>query len=547
MITYQTPHLSKSKQDGFYQVMNEARTLFAEQNINILGEGYADIVADDVLFESYKVAMLQGVDAEEMDAMEQLIDNSRVSTLNESVAGITPISSLSVPTLRKLWPRMSMKNVIPTEAVKLPRFSLSYMLPFLLKDGVRHYLPEALMDGGSATSLVEGQPLWRDEIYLADNDYGDGVVDGATKAFSLLETLPAGAVASTGLGDSIDPDFFITTIGVECALSTDATDVEVVEVSGLLIGTGLQGEIFYQVTAAHSAEVDGAGVVSDTLFGKLDRVQGTLQLTSPAGAIKYVKVKGRLSGEMNTHSESVSFEVSTRDVTIGTGVHLNSPLPIEFLQDVQALYNIDGATKSIDIMTNTFALKLDYEVRDFILNAHTRTPKYTAQFDCKPYAQFSGTPKQWREMLKDVIDHQCEQLKQDMMYQGGKFVIVGNPQDTKLIPNINWSFTGSTAERSGVEVDYSVGAVSGEMAYEVVGTSAMPKGALYIIYVSSQDEQMTYKYFPYSFNVEKGTYADPQASYVPSMMMAKRHKLEVFKDSVIRITVLNNNGDVNFV
>jgi len=552
MIQYKTTNLGQTKQDGFSQVLSEAKALFDEQHINILGEGYQEILADTGLFEEYKAAMLKGVDADEMDAMDQLIDNSRMTTLQESISGITPISSLSVPTIRKLWPRMAMKNAIPTEVVKLPKFSVSYLLPYIIKNGVRHYLPEAIMDGGSAADLVEGQGLWNDWVFLADHDYGSGVVDGAAKGFALLDTLPGGAVASAAVGDSVDPDFFVTDVMIVCSHTTGGDPDENVEINQLRVGTGLNGDIFYACSAYHSSDLDGNGdpvagatPTTDNLFGKLDRIAGTLTLASSAGKVIRVKIKGRLSSEFNMHTESVSFDIQTRDITIGTGVHLNAPLPIEFLQDVMAMYNIDGAAKVVDIMTNTLALKLDHELKDFVVEGYARSPIYPAEFDCKPFTQFSGTPKQWREMLKDVIDHYATKLKQANMFTGGKFVIIGNELDCNLLPNVTWTFVGSAGERSGVEADYSLGAISGANRYDIVSTPAMEQGYLYVIFVSSQDEQMTYKYFPYSFNVERG-YSDPQYSYVPSIMIAKRHQTEYFKDAIFRVEIQNNTGAVSW-
>jgi len=555
MIQYQTTTLSSGKKDGFYEVLQECKAAFEENHINILGEGYQEIVSDDTLWEDYKTQMLKGVDPDEVDQLDQLLENSRLSTLQESLSGITPISSLSVPTIRKLWPRMAMKNALPTEVVKLPKFSISYLLPFLIKDGVKHYLPEAIMAGGTGDALVEGQPLYDGEILIADFDPGAGVVDGAGKGFKLLETLPGGAVASSALGDSVDPDFWLTGILIETT-DTQGTPVVAVEaITNLRIGTGLNGDIYYEVSKYAQYDIDnavapatvvaGAVMSKDILIGRLDRDKGTLTLACTGGLVKGVTIKGKLSAEFNLHTESVSFDIKTRDVTIGTGVHLNAPLPIEFLKDVMAMYNVDGAAKIVDIMTNVLALKLDRECSEFIKEAFIRDSKYTGQFDCRPYAQFAGTPKQWREMLKDTIDHHCQKLKQDNMYQGGKFVIVGNDLDIALIPNVSWTFTGTTAERSGVEVDYKLGATTGVHNYEIIGTTSFTQGSLFIFYVSSQDEQMTYKYFPYSFNVEKG-YQDPNYAYVPSLMMAKRHKLEVFKDAIIKIDILNNSGDMNF-
>jgi len=552
MISYKTTNLGAPKQDGYSQVLNEAKALFDEQHVNILGEGYQEILSDNGLFEDYKAAMLKGVDADEQDSLAQLIDNSRMTTLQESLSGVTPISSLSVPTIRKLWPRMAMKNAIPTEVVKLPKFSVSYLLPYIIKNGVRHYLPEAIMDGGSAEGLVEGQSLWNDWLFLADTDYGAGIVDGATKGFDLLGTLPGAAVASAAVGDSVDPDFHVIAVRITTTHSLGGDADAPVDVEQLRIGCGLNGDVFYAVSAYHPSDLDvdgnpltGAVPTTDNLFGRVDRVTGTLTLATTGGFVLGVKIKGKLSSEFNMHTESISFDIQTRDLTIGTGTHLNAPLPIEFLQDVMAMYNIDGAAKVVDIMTNTLALKLDHELRDFIVEGYARDQRYPAEFDLKPYAQFSGTPKAWREMLKDVIDHYATKLKQDRMFTGGKFVIIGNDLDCNLLPNVTWTFVGSAGERSGVEADYSLGAISGANRYEIVSTPAMPQGYLYVIFVSSQDEQMTYKYFPYSFNVEKG-YSDPQYSLVPSIMIAKRHLTEYFNDAIFRIEIKNNTGAVSW-
>jgi hypothetical protein len=487
--------------------------------------------------------MMSGVDASDVESMGQLIDNSRLVTLRENLGGITPISSLSVPTLRKLWPRMALKNAIPTEVVKLPKFSLSYMLPYIFKFGKRYYLPEDIMSGGAGELLVEGQPVYQDEIYLADfTPTGEQApVDGAAKGFCMFNSLPNltgdpnfAPIASKARGDSLDPDFSITEIGL-------LKDAERGVMTNIRVGTGLHGDVYVEV----SATVRGV-TVTDKLFGRLDRVEGTITLACTNGYVEYVKVKGRLSPEFNTESESVSFDIRTRDVTIGTGVHLNAPLPIEFLQDVMAMYNIDGAAKVVDIMTNVLGLKLDYEFRNFIQDSYTVTNnRWAGTFDCEPYAQFAGTPVQWRELLKDVIDHWATRVKQECFFQGGKFVVVGNEVDIRLLPNVTWTFTPSGGEKSGVEVDYTIGACSGAHRYDVIGSPAIPTGALYVFYVSSQDEQMTYKYFPYSFNVEKG-YEDPNHHLVPSIMIAKRHKLERFKDAMIKITIVGNNGDFNF-
>ena len=58
----------------------------------------------------YKSSIMQGVCPAEQNALAELVDNARVSILKESLSGITPISSLSVPVIRRLWPKLALKN-----------------------------------------------------------------------------------------------------------------------------------------------------------------------------------------------------------------------------------------------------------------------------------------------------------------------------------------------------------------------------------------------------------------------------------------------------
>ena len=561
-INYISQNISSGPNDGCALVLREAQDHFQGMHLSILGESIRDIVSDDSVWSDYKTQFMKGVDPAESDALSALMDNSRIGILRESMSGITPISSLSVPTIRRLWPKLALKNAMPTEVVKIPKFSVSYMMPYILRDGVKHMLPESILPGGSAESANMGIRLYTGWIELADfaqvlHDGSTENVSGAQNGFNMLDNLPDGTAATAVVGDSIDPDYSLTAVKMEVTDSKGIVTTE--EITGLNIVCSLQGGFNYEVVAYGAADKEADGTPKpgakknvDRLFGAVNYEQGVLHLASSHGKIKAVKQRGRLSQEFNNHSESVSFDITTREITVGSGQHINAPLPAEFLQDAMAMYNIDGASKIVDIMTTVFAQRLDSEIRDFLISAYSRTnQRYGRVFDCKPPANFYGTPKSWREMIKDVVEYLSQKMRQDHYYQGGEFVIVGNPLDINLFPNVTWIFQGGASNadaggRSGVEVDYTISTWSGVNRYTLVASQNIPQGEIYMFFVSSLDEQMTFKYFPYSFNVEKG-YLDPNFQNVPSLMMAKRHKLETFKDCIAKIRVLNNKGDMNFV
>jgi len=64
-----------------------------------------------------------------------------------------------------------------------------------------------------------------------------------------------------------------------------------------------------------------------------------------------------------------------------------------------------------------------------------------------------------------------------------------------------------------------------------------------MFFIPGIDRLMTYKYYPYTFNVERG-YRDPNMANVPSIMMTKRHTIEEFTPLICQINILNNTGKV---
>ena len=171
--------------------------------------------------------------------------------------------------------------------------------------------------------------------------------------------------------------------------------------------------------------------------------------------------------EYNEESFSVGFDIARQDIDIPTGQHINAPLPIEALNDMMALYQIDGTKETVDLMTNVFASKVDLEILDFLQRCLANRPsneayagelggtkEFVKEFDCRPAAGFAGSPKAWREELKPLIDHLAQKIKNDTYLQGGMFTLVGNPLDVQILANVDWQFRGGQGgNMDGVEAE----------------------------------------------------------------------------------------------
>lgn len=519
---------NQSLNDGASQVLREAHDYFAGHQIGILGESFKEINGSQPLFEQYVEKISAMMPADMAADFAQLCENTRLATLQESMAGIQPITSLTYPILRRMWPRLGVMNALKHEVVKRPKFSISSMVPYIYDaQGNKHALPQALSEAAD-TDLISRKKLSTDAIDTPCND-----VDLLT---------PAGG--SKLNRDYIDVDFYITAVHM---LPNAGDDV----------ATAVKKEVSIELQSASgmlNAEIHADdGSLEDILFGKIDRENGLLTVTSLNQKIAKVEVEGYLSVENNNTSTDVTFDISYEDVDIGSGEQISASMTRQMMTDTMAMYNVDAAAKITDIMSQTLAQKLDLEGLKFLdrMHAKNKTDKsrtqYTSEFNVKPSPNYSGSPKDWREELKTVIDHVAETIKSDSYVTQGEFRIVGSAIDANLIPNADWTFNGSVDEQAGVAVDYSVGSYSGSSAYRVISTNNVKKGKLRMTYVPNQADVMTYKYYPYAFDVHQGDgYRNPNQPNVPGIIMNRRDTYKEVMPLYAEIAILGNDGRVAY-
>lgn len=525
--------VNQSKGDGFGEILKEAFEYFSEQNVQMVS-GFNEILTEDVLFNEYVNRMTIGMNADDANQLTQLLENQRIQILQESTVGqITPIVGLAMPTVRKMWTKCALKNAIPTETAKVPSFTISWMEPYLRDmDGTKHPLPQALRD---ANNHYEKPQLYNEYIEVP-----------ADTQNLLTLTKYDGVSASQENHDAIDPILFIEYVKMgKTTADTVETASEVKVDIKLHIENGFYGLV--TLVDEDGVPVLDAGTqkpITDQLFGTINLETGEFSVACVKGLIKAVKFKGWLTHENNTRTQSVSFDIRRKDIRIGTGAHINAPLPIEFLQDTMALYNIDASVEVVDLMSNVVAQKLDREIIDFFENSFKQSGSpFIGTFDVKPSAGFAGSPTEWRSEIRTTIDWWANRLKEYTQFTQGYFVIFGNPIDINLIPDISWTFRSVQGEQAGVNVNYDFGVMTATNTFQVVASSNVEPGKLTMFFVPNTASYMTYKYYPYTFNIEKG-YLDPQMPNVPSIMMTKRHTIEELIPMQVQINILHNDGSL---
>lgn len=573
MSTQYRDFQNDNNQDGFSALLESASDMFkAEHRMNILGEGIKDIITDKVAFNDYVEKLTEGLDATESKQVEQLFRNARVQTLQESVAGIQPHASLTMPVIRKMWARIALKYAIPTEPVKVPAFSVAFTSPYVLNpDGTKTPLPTAI--NGVTPDIMN--PVSNTRVDMAKQaDLTIDTVKGL-KADGLQKGLVPVKYPRNNIGEfgtkvdpihhKLDKSAMIARVAVKFNDTVDFTAIVEPRLKADLYGRLYKEMIVDAVDADENVKQ-----VKVILMGSFDfenckvmlfanvlkeSAEGSANFdTAIAGAEVAFVVDGFFTHETHNESVNVAISIFKRDIEIGTGTHIENSLQLEFLQDAMAMYSIDGAAETIDVMSNVVAQKLDVEIYQFLVNSAARLTMdpdsdsyngagFHAEFDVKPSAGYTGSPKEWREELKTVIDHFAIKMKSTKFFYNGYFCIIGNPLDTALIPNVNWTFNKITDDQNGVEVEYSVGAMSGSQRYTVVASDLIPDGQLIMFFVPTTNKYITYKYYPYTFNVVHD-YRNALINNVPSIMMTKRHTIEEFTPLICTIDILGNNGSI---
>ena len=507
--------LSRRSNDEFSQRLAEAQEFFAEKHgTNIIGRDIETVLTTTSLFEDYKDKLTEGFDSNTAEDLSTLLDSTREQCLKESVAGVQPYAALTMPILVKLWARLAMKYAIPTEPVTKPAFSVAFMKPYMYDaDGNKVYLPEGI----NTTPEKNFDKL--SKLRLVDEITADG---GKIVDYDLF----TGLTPEKKPGDTIDRKFTVTSVTI----------------GGTEIPTNIKLDINRRLYDEIVVD-DGTGD-TDIILGSVDLEKGTLNLTAMKNTIDSVKILGWVSSESHNTAVNIGFDIDRKDIEIGTGSHIEANIPLELLQDVKAMYQVDGAAEVVDIMSNVSAQKVDLDIIEFLDRAYQSTDAmFSKSFDVYPHGTFAINPSEWLEGLKKVIDYVAQSMKNQFKSYDGYFVIVGNPLDTMIIPNVNWTFQNVSDEMNGVNVTYSLGAVSGANRYSVISSDLMEQGKLKIFLVPTTDKYKTFVYYPYTFNVVNN-YLNTRMQNVPSIMLTRRYTLEEFTPIIGEIEIKNNDATV---
>lgn len=516
-IEYGAPtHGRASFQSKALNSIKEIQESFQADGVNVLSEGVQDVLNNAVSFSEYTDKLLEGVNEEDKESFRQLTENTRLMMLQESmISGSNPITALSLPMLRIGWPKIAVREGLPTEPVEQPKFKVTTKRPFVrLADGSKRFLPAALT-GDDAIDF--GLPKLETTAIAA--------TDGAIAQYDLLAKVGKNAE----LGDEIDPRFAVT----EVTVTLGAVDVT----------KAVNFELDTNINVATGTVTDGTDTA--TILVKVNREAGLLDATAIGGELKSIKVLGFVTSEANNSATQIGFDIDSVECVIGTAQPVESPINIQHMTDLMHMYQIDATLSHIETMTTFLAHTTDKEGVNFIDATFERdvpqANKVTETFDVVPPANYALGDAAWREQIKLKFDRIVTRLQTGANIYSGHAVVFCHPLDAQVVSNVKWVYA-ATEQVNDVAVEYKVGQyVSGTTTYIVLQSPYFSQGKFRIVYVPADAEHKSLVYYPYSFNTIRGAASSSSnAVNVPAIQMIKRHLFKAFTPLVAQLIIQNN-------
>ena len=420
----------------------------------------------------YSDALSEGInDGTDKASFKQLLENTRVRLMENSMFQFNPYEIMTPGILRKFFPKLIAKalvNVMPIDK------------PDVIKIFVRARFGN-YTDAGNGTFPYEfpyvGEDRWTDDK-VVKNEISRGPSVGlnveATTSDKTIDVLDVAGVSRTD-AISVEKDFRISAI----ADTTGSVAVDVV--------ADVDGNFYKEVTLASG---------TDRLTGHIDYLNGTIYWESISGLIDTITYSAVISLEENKINSKIHYDTEKiRFPIILRQISGSWTIPME--QDLKALFDINLQSEFINMIGEQLAIEIDTEMIDDLINgvyASDATGRRQATFDKNPPDNYVWGRTNWYTNIQvPLSDLSAEVYNANLMDAAN--IIAANPADAAVLESLNdFKFQGSAVP--GGQVGYGVATVNGGR-WTVLTSNIVPRGKMIVKYKSDDMQRASYVYAPY--------------------------------------------------
>jgi hypothetical protein len=234
---------------------------------------------------------------------------------------------------------------------------------------------------------------------------------------------------------------------------------------------------------------------ADVISGKVDYLNGTLDISVVTGHAKSVKYQVTTSLEENRINPRVNLSVDkirlyARDRQISANWTINME------QDMRALFDVSIQAEIVNLLGQQVALDIDREIINALITANTRlnASNHTGSFDRTPPSGYTWGTKYWHENIIPELNKLSGQIYTDTNIDAGN-TIAANPLDVAILEDIQtFNYTGTSS------VDGDLGyrsAVVGGGKWRVLTSAVVPQGTMLMVFKPMEELKAIYFYSPY--------------------------------------------------
>jgi hypothetical protein len=563
-------------------------TVTGDKNI-LTKQGFRNIISDALLTREYIQRLTEGFTADQRETLSSLMEQTIIQArLQESYDTLSPFQALSLPLLRVLWPYNSMKDGIQTIVATSPTFLLTSKHYFLVKTvGGTKVKLELPMNSAVIANSPNGDIAQANLTVAVTNSAGVISAFATNTAFTsvLSQTTVQGLTTDiqvSSLSLATYP-LAIPKHGWNTGKNIVLTFVDQQFAGGVAVTSGAEGtlaggtaDLYLTGSMILMPDLD-AGTIQAVLTGTVREVltktsgPGTLAAGTGIALVSgnlVATVKGSATEKWNENQWSMEYKTESFSITIPDGKRVSAPLPVELVQDVKALYQLDAASEFGNAMRMTFADAFDIQGINFFkstidaaypgaldaalgtyTNAATDTATPIKIFNTQPQTGYMGDLVQWRaNTMKDMIRMITTTLEKEWYIKYGKVTLFANPIAADLLHGVDWVFEQGEAGEGEAIADYSMGTFrSAGRAYKLISSQRIQEHVVWVLLTPSEADVMTLRYYPYYFGLETGNgYRDAEHPNVPSITFIRRHTFEKYIPAIGALVIQNNAGSPEY-
>jgi len=429
------------------------------------------VLVDDAAFEAYVTGLAESIeDKKDRAHFIQLAENTRINLLENSMFQINPYETLTLPILRVFYPKLVAKEAVTVSPMDKPETVKAFI--------------KAKFTPSNSTSQYQAP------VSGTNPDISQGAAIGT----SIAAMMPV-----------------ITGVSAD---GTAWTDVHIVP--------AVEGHFSSSVTL----EV-GPPAVADVVSGKVDYLNGTVDISSTTSFIKFARFEVTTSLEENQINPSVTLNVDkirlyARDRQISANWTINME------QDMRALFDVSMQAEIVNILGQQIALDIDREIINALVQANTRLNDASHQgvFYRIPPTTYTWGTKYWHENIIPVLNQLSGQIYTDTNIEAGN-TILANPLDVAILEDLQtFNYTGTSS------VDGDLGYRSATVAggkWKVLTSAVVTKGTMLMVYKPVEELKAIYIYSPY---VPAVLHPYP-LGYTPSLTILSRYATALIRSAGI--------------